>query len=933
MSDYSLPKYDQYKQYIHNARNNNLSWEMIARTEGKESLDDFLQKQADINFWNISKEDFLELIKLERQAEEHQHELIDASSQAMIFGEGENNDVTIPTNPKSSWQLYKKGLLEQGFTKDSVDKIEIMTWRILRRLSRDTMSISAVKGLVIGNVQSGKTANMTALMAMAADWGWNFFVVLSGTIENLRKQTQQRMFKDLHVDGNLEWRMLEHLSKKSISGERLQDLYLEEGNTNRYFTVCLKVSSRLKNLNAWLNCDQNKMRQMRVLAIDDEADQAGINTADVTTVERKAVNQQICYLVDGKNDKGNSSKYGYQAMNYIGYTATPYANLLNESGRESLYPKNFIATLDPSKEYFGPQQIFGDENGEYDGLNIVRVLNNRDLLTIQNIHQKGSSTIPKSLEDAICWFLCGAACLRIRHFKRPVSMLVHTSQKTGHHQHIADAIKYWFDHTPINQKIKTCEAVWEKETQQFSKEELFESYPDYERKDQVLDYPDFDDIKKELKRMLSVNMTNIPLDEEGELTYHKGVHLCIDNCKNNKKKDDMYVRLAYPDKDNMPCDAPAFIVVGGTTLSRGLTIEGLISSFFLRATGQADTLMQMGRWFGYRRNYELLPRIWVTEKTREQFVFLSSLDQELRDSIRLMDDMGQSPDEYARRIKNTPKYSFIRITANKRMQSAKTAELDYSGSYHQTILFDRDVEIIKRNKEIVETFIKSLGKPEETKPCNMKHAGNDKVWRNVSFNSIETLLLDYNFQQRQKVFNNADIKALIEWINKITEAGKLTDWNVVLVGNKQGIQYTCGDAKVFKINRSAKKDYSNASIINIGALRSPHDLVADIDLSEESDQSVIAAMNNLNDENTKCIRNKCYLNKTPQLLLYVIDKKSKALKSSKNRMNLDLSEDLFGLSVNIPGVSRGSNYATYVQIDLSNNIFDGEGDLEDTDEN
>lgn len=93
----------------------------------------------------------------------------------------------------------------------------------------------------------------------------------------------------------------------------------------------------------------------------------------------------------------------------------------------------------------------------------------------------------------------------------------------------------------------------------------------------------------------------------------------------------------------MPCPAPAFIVIGGATLSRGLTIEGLISTFFLRSVGQADTLMQMGRWFGYRKKYELLPRLWITDKTRQQFAFLATLDQELRDEIQYMDLTGRSP--------------------------------------------------------------------------------------------------------------------------------------------------------------------------------------------------------------------------------------------------------------------------------------------------
>ena len=165
----------------------------------------------------------------------------------------------------------------------------------------------------------------------------------------------------------------------------------------------------------------------------------------------------------------------------------------------------------------------------------------------------------------------------------------------------------------------------------------------------IPDYPEYDEIAAQVRIILGDGISHIQLGDDGDLTYHKGIHLCIDNCVNNGISDGMHVRLAYPESGKMPSPAPAFIVVGGATLSRGLTLEGLMSTFFIRSVGQADTLMQMGRWFGYRKNYELLPRIWMTEKTKEQFEFLSALDQELRDEIQYMDINGRSPADYGSR--------------------------------------------------------------------------------------------------------------------------------------------------------------------------------------------------------------------------------------------------------------------------------------------
>ena len=151
----------------------------------------------------------------------------------MILSDGEENDVHLPNSEGSAWVHYKNKLLnEKGFKQHVVDQIEETNIEILRKLSSDTKHIKPIKGMVVGNVQSGKTANMAALMALAADWGWNLFIVLSGTIESLRIQTQQRLFDNLanDYDGNITWELLEHPSKKSNRGARLQDLRLESSS-------------------------------------------------------------------------------------------------------------------------------------------------------------------------------------------------------------------------------------------------------------------------------------------------------------------------------------------------------------------------------------------------------------------------------------------------------------------------------------------------------------------------------------------------------------------------------------------------------------------------------------------------------------------------------------------------------------------------------
>lgn len=943
MANIALLIYDKPRKWIRECRANDVSWDEIeyGRTGDYAGLQSFLNLQLAVNFWpEMSISDWKQLIQSERNAEENQKRIDIVAGIAHIHDERQDNAITIPDGEETSWQLYRKKLLANGFKEDTVNEIEHTTLKILKRLSDDTTESEPIKGLVVGNVQSGKTANMAALMAMAADWGWNMFIVLSGTIENLRVQTENRLFNDLNQQGTLWWRPLQHLSKTVDPSQRAQNLHFNEGSKERYFTVCLKNSSRLKKLIQWAQADKNKQKQMKILVIDDEADQAGINTKKIDRDERNRINGLICSLVNGKNEKGEDTDSFYRAMNYIGYTATPYANILNEAGRESLYPRNFITTLAVSKEYFGPQQIFGyaGDSVEFDGLDIVREIESDELNKLKDIHDGYTSVEPESLLDAVSWFMCGVACMRKWNYKKPISMLIHTSQKTAHHSAVAEVVDNWISKTPRADIIKRAERVWYAETSVFSFEKFREQYPTYDRPDDAINrYPDFCDVEKQLNILLDDGISHIRLDEDGDLTYHKGIHLCIDNCTNNGiTSDGMKVRLAYPESSDIPSPAPAFIVVGGATLSRGLTIEGLISTFFLRSVGQADTLMQMGRWFGYRKNYELLPRLWVTEKTRQQFVFLAALDQELRDEIQHMDITGRSPAEYGPKVKNSPKVSFIRITAKNRMQAATEATMDYSGASNQTYLFENDVDILRDNISLTDEFIRGLG--EECRPVGHDYFKNNGIWKNISFAYIRDYIERFVFCKRLRVFD--DTKPLLDWLEKVTNDGKLGNWNVIVAGKKSNGngEWKLPNGRVInKVNRSRKipRNESEESILDIGVLRDPTDLLSDVNLEfiddEEFKKTITTFIESGKAKGAAGLRDRAGLETTPQLIIYRVDKNS-TTNAAKTRQNLKADEDLIGMSIYIPGGRIGTSYASSVSIKMNTDVFDGNADLEGTDE-
>ncbi len=921
--DYTSPIYDEQREWIAKARQKR-KWEwdkiLLCGKNSEKELADFLENQAITNFWEISVEDWKNLVAAEKAGEE-KRESVSFAEKNSIISDGEDvNDISIPTSHTSCWQKYKRYLLdEQHFLSYDVQSIEISSFRILQRLNSDSKG-EATKGLVVGNVQSGKTANMAALMAMAADYGWNMFIVLSGTIENLREQTLNRLINDLNLTGcNLTWTGISHPSKKCPLEDKAQTLGFEPGNHNRYLTVCLKNTTRLKNLIDWLHDDKKSAEQMKILVIDDESDQAGINTKSIDSDERTRINNLIVNLVGNKSKDGEATGDTFAAMNYIGYTATPYANILNEAWPESLYPRDFISTLEVSKTYFGPQQIFGDRSsGLYNGLDIVRDITDEDVKDIKQIHDGKSSYIPESFEDAICWFLCCAAVRRYYGFKKPVSMLVHTSQKTDHHSRVHNAIKKWLDNSP-DYIVNKCKSIWETETNSFTIDDLFSDYPGFaESKDDISNYPDFSKIEPYLIELIKAGSKKIMLGEDGIFTYSKGIHLCIDNYRSKGvQSDKSFIRLAYPGKDNDPGYATAFIVVGGTTLSRGLTIEGLVSTYFLRSTKQGDTLMQMGRWFGYRKGYELLPRVWLTNNAVRQFEFLSDLDSELRSCIAQMELLNQKPKDYAVVVKQSPSASLLRISAKNKIQGAERAQVNYSGMRTQTQLFIDDKKILIENYEITDRFIGSLGKGERGIG---KLGQSSYVWRGVSFDKIfYGLLKKYHFHDKLLAFT--DLDAIYYWISQVTKEGKLGNWNVVLYGidsvnasNATMAGYTI--KKVRRTRHSVLKD----GTINIGVLTDPKEKVVDVDYNKLSVDGR-DKYDHYKSDFAQIIRNDAGLGSTPSMVIYVVDKDSTVKrnddnKKGKDRHDLKADYDLVGISLNIPGDRISSDYTKSIAINL-----------------
>jgi hypothetical protein len=933
MVDISTPQFDSVREFMRRHRNAGKQWTGHPLTVTAE----WLAEKIEENVWpEVMTLSVWERIReTEKDSEERRQEYITlrrAEGSEAMLAQNEAAEVTVPQNPGSCWQRFKQHLLIQGaLDEEDVSALQNSVLETMAHLRRDTFGTAPVKGLVIGHVQSGKTTNMAALMSLAADWGINMFIVLSGRIESLRRQTFSRLNADL-LPGHPNWSGLDQPNPAALS-QKIHTLNLGNNeNSSRYFTVVLKNQTRLTNLRNWLRSYPPALNNMKVLIIDDEADEAGINTGNTAEEDdRTAINDLILDI----------TSLQARAMNYVGYTATPYANVLNEGPGRTLYPSDFIRSLKVSSKYFGPREIFGIEgaaNAEgianADGLDILRKIPSQAsreagleklaetaiVVEIQNgvrTNLEGA----ESLKDSIAWFLCAAATRRLLGHTKPSTMLVHTSQRQGHHKHLANAIEQWLTTTLPNEIADRCEAVWNTETGRFSLESLRQQYPDYKLIDVVKDYPDFGDLYPNIIELLA-DIRAIPIDDEAhQPAYHRGIHLCIDNCAQNGINDEgEHVRLLYPQPHPapQPSFSTAFIVVGGATLSRGLTLQGLVSTYFLRDSTLGDSLLQMGRWFGYRMGYELLPRIWLTEDTIDKYRWLAGVEQSLREELKRYEAAGASPAQFGPRVKTHPSVSWLRITAPNRMQGAVNESWDFAGITNQTTMFRNDGAWLEHNINQAENF---LGTLEDPHPELIR---GGIVYRNIEFDRVEAFLMGMSFHPRNMVFK--EIGAFIQWYRGVMIDSCYTAWNVVAAGfDNAVVEIPHGDnptswwrvpgGQVKKVTRTRKGDINADGSFSIGALLSPRDRLGDYGGEIQPGTPSLTYVSEK--------RTEAGLSLTPLLILYRVNRESVYTgKSDNRRHNLDSPSDLLGVAMIIPGDRKQGGLVREVAIKIEKGDLD-----------
>ena len=924
MIKFAAEEYQQCKKWIAEKIQGGYSWPDVKKLCVSDELfeEEFYRLQEDemIIPPNMEPSDWIELVI---EQEENHIPIVDMFGG--ISANGANNTLQVPTGASSAWNNYKNYLLgrldgKAKMSEEAVTLVEKNCHWILNHLKRETRDIGPIKGLVMGSVQSGKTANMIGLVSMAADYDWNFFIIMSGSIDNLRKQTRDRFCSDLMQSQGVNWKVLDYTSNPEYLVDiKTQERYTEcdlklnnLGNNNwgaRYVTVCLKNSTRLERLITWLHSDPARAAKLRILIIDDEADQAGINTAkmsedltDDDVIERTAINQFLVNLANGKNADGSKTVAPFQAMNYVSFTATPYANVLNEAFEESLYPKDFICSLPESNEYFGAKAIFGSCSDErFPGMNIIRTVSEDEMKGLKGLHKGTAFTLPDEFKKSVCWFLCCAAVLRTRGHKKPISMLIHTTAMQKSHFEEYEILKAWLERErSTGTIIDLCESVYNIEKNEFTLDDLKESYPTYGRLSEVNgEFPEFNEIKSEIELLIG-HIENIMMAEDRSTGYHKdAIHLCVDNCGANRHAEEgTYLRVVYPNSEQLASmeKSPVFIVMGGNTLARGLTLEGLVCTYFARNANQADTLMQMGRWFGYRKGYELLQRIWMPLALQEKFVLLEKIDEKLKEELQDYMDKGKSPAQFGPHIVNSATIKRFMITAKNRRQNAEECDFDFSGDSYETTKFDNAVATLEKNEKTTLEFLKYLGEARKSSV-----AGSAFVWYGVDFEVIKKRFIDsYDISEHSTL--STDIPIFLQWMKEMNKDGKYLRWNVAIAGDKNADEAWGIDAfSVGKIERSKKRD---KPCIDIGSLRSGRDAICDV-IPEmlTPDQRAAFDATRKNGKNIISARSKFGLEDVPLLLIYCIDKNRG--KESKTRCKIGTDVDVIGFSIIVSGEGSG----------------------------
>ena len=731
------------------------------------------------------------------------------------------------------WERYKEYLLvDRELPPDTVSQLDRITNSVLELLSNPTRTQGPGeqdrRGMVVGHVQSGKTGNYTGLICKAVDAGYRMIIVLTGTTSDLRSQTQARI-----DEGFIGWKTaVAGLNATRVTDK--DDNYIGVGVDPRkrglpyilytltdsgpggdfnaaaarrngidvngeipVIAVVKKNGSILKKLINWLG-DRAKDRphglgrmisNMPCLIIDDEADYASVNTKKEKK-ESTTINSSIRTLLQL-----------FKTRSYVGYTATPFANIYISNDDEpealpfvlknvelplgpDLFPRHFIINIPAPSNYIGPHRIFGlSEAGDETVLPALMPISDY-AEQIPDVHKKDSplpQELPASLHKAVRCYIIGCAIRRARgQEKKHNAMLVHVSRFTRWQDQVAVLLAELLDDYQTRLKHNAASVITELRL-------LFEA--EYvSRTAQVAALTGlYHDPKV---RPLTWDQLRPHLHEAAARMEVRAIHgrTTVDHSSPIPNPTDPLLRsLDYAEADRTG-QVLSVIAVGGDKLSRGFTLEGLSVSYYLRASKMYDTLMQMGRWFGYRPGYADLCRLFTTTELAGWYRHITLAMEEMRNQFDLLSALNRTPAEYGLRVRTLP--GVLQITAANKRRTGQRMNLSYSGTVEETYVFALDAPTIARNMQAGQSLVASLGTSDADAPANQPYR-----WSGVEPGKVLDFIGEYRARQATLIG-----ELLAQYIIKQHPRNHLTEWTVVLTqANREGAataSFTIGGAPV-----------------------------------------------------------------------------------------------------------------------------------------
>jgi hypothetical protein len=767
-----------------------------------------------------------------------------------------DHEAWLSSSRKKGWRYWHRyrDMLEREMPPAAIDALDVSTDEVLGQLEDPNRAGTwDRRGLVVGHVQSGKTANYTGLICKSADAGYKIIIILAGLHNNLRSQTQIRleegflgyetsanndvvkfigvgeMGRDLEIkpncatnrteNGDFSTRVANHLA---ITPEQRPWLFVVKKNK----TVLDRLLRWIKNHVADARDNetgQKYVSNLPLLLIDDEADNGSVDTGEQTfdsegnpdpDHEPKAINSRIRKIL-----------HSFAKSAYVGYTATPFANVfIHRQGQTTdegadLFPKSFIINLAAPSNYVGPTRIFGLKgiDGRTGGLPLMRVFDDHmseDYKSgwMPEKHDKnhqpcylGVDALPPSLKRAIQSFVLACASRELRgQGNKHSSMLIHVTryiqvQKDVHRQvkeyvtGLRQRISRKVDDTEVLEQLKK---LWEDD---FSPTRLavIERLVESEAQPPEHSWTE-----------VQTNLADVLSDIEIRMI-------------NGKAKD--VLDYATPGTKGLKV-----IAIGGDKLARGLTLEGLCTSYFVRTSKMYDTLMQMGRWFGYRPGYLDLCRLYTTEDLIEWFEHIADASEELRDEFEAMKDSGATPKDYGLRVQSHP---VLLVTSPLKMRTARDLQLSFSGEILETVALHSSMDILSKNLDATTRLLHACGAPHESPEITRIRDGKQKnwtghLWSGVSSDAIADFFDAYTTHPAARKVNSPLIR---DFIRSMASIGQLTSWTVFLAGGGSGSSFQFPNGP--KVDRMIKRkaDESRNDRYAIGRPVSPPDEAIDLD--------------------------------------------------------------------------------------------------------